>query len=810
MTTDFMKKLTYKGDKTTKIKFPLGGIGTGCISLMGDGSLSDFELFGRPDKKISEGFGFFAVKAERDGKLIDARVLNSDLHPTKNISFSQSDIHLCDYKKLAYLPSFERPDFSLKFPYAYIDFKSSDFPATVRMTAFNPFIPLNDSDSSIPCAMFEFEIENTDSDNIDFSLCGALENPLEFCKNSFDGDMNGRMKGLRFSSKNDLRDDGQLDSKYNAKNLCIATDCENISYQQYFTRDPEDDVIEVFWDDFTGTKHFKNRTYTDYGKNDVGAICAHITLEPGEKKTVRFVISWYMRFMTNFWSPQPQHDGESDRNFIDKNRWKNYYARYFSSSFECAEYCFIHWNRLKSETDVFTDALFDTTIPKSILTAVTSELSVLKSAKVMRHSDGNLIDFDTLQTGNSAHICNYSYAIAHLFPSLERGLRETSYKVYMDEYGAVNAANCAPLGRKPETFFPHADGQLGGIIKLYREFKLCGDKNWLEIMWPYAKESLDFAFVKGNGFEWDPDKTGVFSGRQRICHGYDLYAPDPYTQGLYTIALKCAYEISMILGKTEEADFYGNLFDNAKRFLNKELFNGKFFSSKENANVSCADQTIAQWHAQNIGICDIFDKENFLSSLEYIYNNNYTGSGVLTQRFSSTESDSENLFDPGIEYALVCLMLQNGMKDKALSVLDAVNKRFDGENRNPFSVKKTPISPLRATSAYALLSSVCGFTYDLYKEYLSFVPHIEFSEDGYFKCFFSAGKAYGTIEVGPKYIEMKVLKGEFMLKRLGIFTEPKVVYYCGRKLDFKAQGNVAVFDVNVKCNKEKGITVIYD
>lgn len=805
-----MKKLTYNGEHLSKIKYPLGGIGTGCISLLGDGSLSDFELFGRPDKKSGEGFAFFAVKAERGGKLIDARMLNSDFHPANNISFSQSDIHLCDYKRFSELPRFERPDFSVRFPYATVDFSDPVFPAKIRMTAFNPFIPLGDTDSSLPCAMFEFEIENKCTEEIDISLCGALENPLEYCKNSFDGDMNGRMRCLRLSSKNDARDDGQLDSKYNAKNLCIATDCNDISYQQYLTRDPESDIIEVFWQDFTNQKHFKNRVYTNYGKNDVGTICAHITLCPGEKKTVKFVISWYMRFMTNFWSPQPQTEGESDRNFVDKNRWKNYYARYFSSSFECAEYCFIHWSRLKKETDLFTDALFDTTIPNNMLEAVSGSLCTLKSRKIMRHSDGNIIDFDSLHTG-SAHICNYSYAIAHLFPALERGLREISYRLYMNETGAVSAENCLPLGRKPEEYFPHADGQLGGIIKLYREFKLYGDKNWLEIMWPYAKESLDFAFLKDNGFEWDTDKTGVFSGRQPIYDGHELYRPNPYTQGLYAAALKCAYEICMILGKNDDADFYGNLFENAKEYLNTQLFNGKYYCS-QSEKVSADDQLVAGWHAENIGLCDIYDKEKLLTALQYIYNNNFTEKGVLSQYYADNENSEskEQEYALGTEYALACLMMRNGMTESSLELIDAIHERYNGKAGNPFSTNKTPSSPLDATAGYTLLAAVCGFKYDLHREYLSFLPHLEFSENGYFKCFFSVGKAFGTVETGPKYIEIKILKGEFMLKRFEIFSEPKIVYYNGRKLDFKASGNTAVFDVNVKCNKEKGIMVIYD
>ena len=69
---------TYQGEHTREISFPLGGIGTGCIGLGGNGRLIDWEIFNRPNKGSFNGFSHFAVRAERTGQVTDARVLNSD------------------------------------------------------------------------------------------------------------------------------------------------------------------------------------------------------------------------------------------------------------------------------------------------------------------------------------------------------------------------------------------------------------------------------------------------------------------------------------------------------------------------------------------------------------------------------------------------------------------------------------------------------------------------------------------------------------------------------------------------------------
>jgi len=76
-----MNRFLYKGRKTNEISFPLGGIGTGCIGLAGNGRLIDWEIFSRPNKCSLNGFSHFAIKAEAGGKVLDARVLNGDLRP---------------------------------------------------------------------------------------------------------------------------------------------------------------------------------------------------------------------------------------------------------------------------------------------------------------------------------------------------------------------------------------------------------------------------------------------------------------------------------------------------------------------------------------------------------------------------------------------------------------------------------------------------------------------------------------------------------------------------------------------------------
>ncbi len=60
--------MIYENEARKNISFPLGGIGTSCIGLAGNGELIDWELFNRPSKNTRNGYSHFAIKASRGGQ----------------------------------------------------------------------------------------------------------------------------------------------------------------------------------------------------------------------------------------------------------------------------------------------------------------------------------------------------------------------------------------------------------------------------------------------------------------------------------------------------------------------------------------------------------------------------------------------------------------------------------------------------------------------------------------------------------------------------------------------------------------------
>ena len=165
--------MIYTGKNLKKISFPLGGIGTGSIGLSGNGSLTDFEIFNRPNKGGTVGYTFFAVRAEYpDGRTV-TKVLQGDFCGDL-IGYEGTG---ADRKSMCGFPHFQSISFDGSFPVARVTFQDPDFPGKVEMTAFNPFIPLDAENSSLPAAFFDLRIRSF-VDCVRFTAVLAAQNPF--------------------------------------------------------------------------------------------------------------------------------------------------------------------------------------------------------------------------------------------------------------------------------------------------------------------------------------------------------------------------------------------------------------------------------------------------------------------------------------------------------------------------------------------------------------------------------------------------------------------------------------------------------
>ncbi len=826
--------MKYTGEYTKEISFPLGGIGSGSIGLGGDGRLVDWEIFNRPSKGSTNRYSHFAIRAI-DGEKITAAVLNGDL--TKEYT-GPYGAGLSSYgsgpcmDKMAGFAHFRNLEFDGEFPIANLNFEDSDFPGKINMTAFNPFIPNDEFNSSIPGAFFEFEVENTTNKPMTYQIAFSVANPFEKSVNS-----SGKDNGHTYLT---LVNSGVETSDTAYGDLTVTTDCETSFAQDYWYRGSWQNNVITFWNEFSGEKNIKNRIYDTEGKYDTGSLYAQHEILPGEKKIFRFVLTWSVPNNYKYWNEL----GEKD----DRTPWKNYYATVFKSSFHSAKYALENFESLLKRTMLFKNTLHSSTLPSYVTDAAASNLSVLKSPTVLRLEDGSFYGWEGcamtegLCYGTCQHVWNYAYALCFLFPNLERSIRNNEFKYSTTADGKMGFRMILPPGSGISKFRACLDGQMGSVIKCYREWKLSGDSEWLKENWENIKKILEYAWSSENPDCWDADKDGVLEGRQHHTLDMELFGPSSWLEGMYLLALKCAEEMAVFLGENEKAKEYSELFEKGKQWTKDNLFNGEYFIQKVDitdkfevdkygaaddywnfeakeikyqlGNASSIDQVLAQWHSDILGTGEIFDKEQLATALDSMMKYNFKSDmrSVTNpwRNFSLNDESGSVICDypkgvqkpkipiwyseetmTGFEYSFAGVLCSNGKIEEGLRVAKAVRDRFDGKKRNPWNEFECGSNYARSMASYALIPILSGFEFDMPNGHIGFNPYK--TKD--FSCIWSVANAWGNFEIKDSFAKLSIFENPITLKSFSLkFTNAiKSLKIDGKNIDFEFKNGIIYF-----------------
>ena len=668
--------MILQGENLTMVSFPLGGLGSGCIGLSGNGRLIDWEIFHqKPNKNSANGYSHFAVRAEKKGKVIDARILNGDYTGNAVGEFVRE--RGCSgfgwgprASNLTGMPHFKNAVFKGEFPIASIDFFDDSFPGRVTLNAWSVFIPGDSKNSSLPAACFEIRIENSTSETLDYSTYGALANPWssKFHTAFQRIQQRGNVTMLHSSSGLDR-------SEFDCGDLTLSTDSSDVSWQEYWYRGGWFDALEIYWYDMMTPGRFKNRTYpptqSPDGKRyqDIGGIASHFTLAPGASKSVRYLISWNSPHSRNDWTENIDEVIANQGGKL-KNDWTPYYATLWNDSRESASAFWDSFDMLRASTFAFHDALFSSTLPQAALDGISANISILKSPTVLRLEDGTFYGWEGVGPdsgsceGSCQHVWNYAQALSLLFPDLERSMRLSHFNYnFKDEIGSMRLRLQLPLGlkAKPDGSHSAADGVFGEALKAYREWKISGDPEWLKTIWPSVKKILNFTWSPENPDLWDPSRTGVLWGRQHHTLDMELFGPNAWLTGHYLAALKAASEMARSMGEFAFADECLAIFEKGRKWVDENLFNGEYYIQKldlhdrsflkkfahtapdgkwddpaveywdsEHGEIKyqigsgCEiDMHLPQWYASLYGLGDIFDKNHVRSTLNAVYKHNF-------------------------------------------------------------------------------------------------------------------------------------------------------------------------------------------
>jgi non-lysosomal glucosylceramidase len=811
---------TFSGRQLQMLAFPIGGIGTGCISLGGRGQLRDWEIFNRPNKGYSPEYAFACIWVQSGNAKPVARVLEARFLPPYQAARGLGPDNAPGLQR------FESATFIGEYPLAKVVFHDSEVPVNVVLEGFNPMIPLETEDSGLPIAILRYRVSNPGKNHATVSIAFSLDNPVGVERHN-----PVRASGAQ-KRVNEHRKESRVEGLFMRNPSLPETDplagsvalgVLNAGTGKLTVRTGWPSAKwwaspMIFWDQFSSDGKLGPETSA---QKPTGSVCLSREIRAGEDAEYTFLLSWHFPNRTPEWCGWLAPKGE-ENTIIG-----NHYCTRFRDAWHSAEYAAEKLPALESRMRQFIQIMQETTLPPVVKDAAMSNLSTLVTQTCFRTADGEFHGFEGCDDqrgccfGNCTHVWNYETATQFLFPTLARSLRKAAFGYSADADGGMRHRQLLPDG-KQRYGYAAADGQMGQIIKAYLDWRLSGDKNWLQTYWPKVKKGLDFAWISGG---WDADRDGVMEGVQHNTYDVEFYGPNPQCGIYYLGALRAGEEMAKVIGDTQMAQECHRLFLSGSEWIDSQLFNGEYYIQKIRnipresiapATVSdmgsdrsdkpefqlgegcLVDQLVGQYLAEVAGLGALLDPAKVRKTLESIYRYNYKRNlydHYSVQRvFALNDEAALVICDygkgkrpeipfpyfaevmTGFEYSAAILMLYTGMVTEGVECIENIRRRYDGERRNPWDEAECGHHYARAMAAWSAIPALSGFRYDGEDRSVVLAPRIHAND---FSGFWSMASSWGSFSLSahPRQIQasLSVSQGTLALHSVSLTPKLKAV-----------------------------------
>lgn len=797
----------YTGERLSRVAFPMGGIGAGMICLEGTGALSHVSLRHQPEV-FNEPCMFAAISLR--GKPGCARVLEG---PVPGWKLFGSPEATTSYRKVgpSYgLPRFRNVSFKARFPFGTVELNDPDMPVTAELTGWSPFEPGDADNASLPVAALEYRITNSSGSSVSAVFSFNARNFMAVGRNtSAVKRADGGFVLMGMAPKDRGWEEGAFSATVSESKARV--NCA-------WFRGGWFDALTMAWKDIVTGECPERLPITEGDPSPGASLFVPFELKSGESRTIVLRLAWHVR-ETNLREP------EEAKRPVWSPASGNYYAPWYPARFSNIENITSYWRDnyedLRRRSQRFSDCFYDTTLPPEVIDAVAANLAILKSPTVLRQADGRLWAWEGCNDnsgschGSCTHVWNYAQALPHLFPSLERTLRETEFKVSQNEQGHQAFRTSLPIRPTSHEAHTAADGQLGGIMKVCREWRISGDAAWLRDLWPKVKASLDYCIAT-----WDPKRKGWLEEPHHNTYDIEFWGPNGMCTSFYLGALRAAVLMGQALD--EPVGGYDELFQRGVQRTEKELFDGEYFIQKiqweglqakdpltaptkyfggyspearellkregpryQYGSGCLSDGVLGSWMALVCGVGQVLDPAKVASHLQAVHRHNLKrdlSSHANPQRptyacgaeggllLCSWPKGGElslpfvysNEVWTGIEYQVASHLMFMGMVAEGLEIVRTCRDRYDGRIRNPFNEYECGHWYARAMASYALLEGLTGARYDAIEKVLYLKPRVT----GDFRSFLSTATGYGTVGIKNGKPFLDVVSGTIEVREI--------------------------------------------
>lgn len=646
---------------------PLGGLGSGKIEVFPNGCLGNFTFLNNQGFPLNDSDGVlgyhFCIYAKT---------------PSVSVTKVLQTSPISDY------PFINKIEYQGNFPFARLRYVDNELPIRIELECSSIFIPHKSRSSSLPCALFLFEIENP----LDYEIAVSL---LVTGRNIVGEWEVGRSNRIieRKGMKSIIFSNAKLHSyDETAGEIAISILGDETSFIEGWNMQRKafsfnnKEIYLLPLECLSKEGRLPNSRFTEPLASESrqlgGALCSSFILNPKQRVQIPVIFTWYF----------PHHNEG------------HIYEKDFKDSFEVANELIAHLQDLHTQTKTWHKELVSSNLDEWLTDALVNNLYPLISGTLWNRRD----EFACFEAPivcplmGTMDVRFYgSMALALLFPDLEmkeilqfaNAQRPDGYIPHDLGKGRVD---CPSNGTTP---FFWKDLNPKFILLAYRDWLWFKDEGFLKAIYPSVKRALLWSISSDKNGDGLPD----CEGQDQTFDMWQLRGNSSYVSGIFLASLLAAERLAQLLTDRAAEELCKNLFLKARANFEDTLFNGRYFilwQDKDQKDNSCMlAQLNGQWYAHLLGLGYIADREKVKSAVEYILKTNCNKSpyGSINSVRADGNMDtscqqSENIW-PGQCYAFASLAIYEGYKKEGLDVARKVWLHFRDTVKSPWNQPDT-------------------------------------------------------------------------------------------------------------------------
>ncbi|XP_036452075.1 non-lysosomal glucosylceramidase isoform X2 [Colossoma macropomum] len=694
---------------------PLGGIGGGTITRGWKGEFCRWQLNPGMYHYKTVIADQFTVCLRRDSGTIYQQVLSTE-HP-----------HTLQGWNWGYCG--EYGFYHALYPRAWTVYHLPGQNVTLTCRQVSPVIPHEYKDSSLPVAVFVWDIENKNDYALDVSIMFTMVNGSGHKDDKSGGHWNEPFN---------LEKEGESVSgvllhhctSVNPYTLCLAARKQSdreISYQTAFS--PKG-TCSALWSDFIKDGRLDSpegpSPPTQKGETVAAALAAGCSVAAQGHNSVEFSLAWDMPKMT-FGSREKEH----------RRRYTRYYGTKGDAGPSLSHYALTHYkNWEKSIEEWQRPILEDSSLPSWYKSALFNELYfVVDGGTVwvelpedcdvsggLRPQEGGLpaqppiikeygrfayLEGQEYRMYNTYDVHFYaSFALIMLWPKLALSLQydmagsvvqhdpTERMNLMTGRCSAVKTQNVVPhdIGDPDDEPWTHLnayqiydtadwkDLNLKFVLQVYRDYHLTQDTQYLQDMWPICQAVMEAEL------KFDKDGDGLIENSgyaDQTYDGWTVTGPSAYCGGLWIASVCVMCKMAQRLKSDSVYERYRDILERGSAAFDKLLWNGKYYnydsSGRSLSNSIMSDQCAGYWFLRASGLgndeLQTFPKEKIRSALKSVFDFNVMSfgggqigavNGMRPEGVPDRSSIQSDEVWVGVVYGLAATMIYEDMLEEGL------------------------------------------------------------------------------------------------------------------------------------------------